>query len=329
MTTASSRALPQPSGLSTEAYLERLRWPDGVECPKCGAGEPAIRAEQPAKQWRCRACRGDFTVTTHTAMHGSKVGVSKWIAAARCADNRPAALVRDLEISAPAARRIAAALEVTGKPPGESRLMALLHQHHDPAQALRNRLPASFDPEDNPVADLSRGQRAVMAVLRHRIRGTALDQVADEAGLTDDHARRCLKSLSEMGFVRCDKTNVPWGYGSQTMPLWSLDLNEECITAMAYLPPQPEQLDHTCPDQVPPEFWSLFWNGSSAKDLRLPEDAFFVATTILDGPDPVAQTWALRCLPEDALQRCRTMRGYDTGEIAVRIDKALAQRVHG
>lgn len=326
--TAGSQALTLPSEGSDEAHLTRLRWPNGVECPKCGSSELSIRAKRAVAQWRCRACRGDFTVTTRTAMHGSKVGIAKWIAAALCVDIRPSALVRELGVSAPAARRISDALEMTGKPAGEGRLAALLHQHHDLVQALRDRLPATFDPQDNPVADLSRGQRAVMGVLRNRIRGTALDQVAAEAGLSEDHARRCLKSLAERGYTRCEEASVPWGYGSLKLPLWSLDLNEECVTAMAYLPPRPDKVDRSCPEQVPPEFWSLFWSGSSAKDLRLPEDAFFVATTLLDGPDPVARTWALRCLPEEALQRCRKMRGYDTGEIAARIDKALAQRAH-
>lgn len=326
--TAGAHGLPPRSERSDEAYLTKLRWPDAVVCPKCGSADLSIRTKRPVTQWRCRTCRGDFTVTTHTAMHGSKVGIAKWIAAAQRVDISPSALVRELGVSAPAARRISAALEMTGKPAGEDRLMALLHQHHDPAQALRDRLPATFDPDDNPVADLSRGQRAVMGVLRNRIRGTALDQVAAEAGLSEDHARRCLKSLAQRGYARCEEASVPWGYGSLKLPLWSLDLNEECITAMAYLPPRPEKTDHACPEQVPPEFWSLFWSGSSAKDLRLPEDAFFVATTLLDGPDPVARTWALRCLPKEALQRCRKMRGYDTGEFAARIDKALAQRVH-
>ena len=138
-----------------------------------------------------------------------------------------------------------------------------------------------------------------------------------------------MKSLAERGYVRSEQTSVPWGYGTRTLRMWSLTLNEECVTALAYLPLRPEKIDHTCPERVPPEFWSLFWNGSSAKDLRLPEDAFFVATTILDGPDPVARTWALRCLPEEALRKCRAMRGCNTGELAAQIDKALARRAHG
>ena len=262
-------------------------------------------------------------------MHRSRVGVSKWVKAAWLSDIRPAVLARELDVSAPAAQRMAAALEMTGQPPGEGRLKALVNQPSDPEAALRSRLPCTFDPDASPVAGLSRGQRAVMGVLRGRIRGTALSQVATEARLSEDHARRCLNALAEKGFARREDASVPWGYGSLKTVLWSLDLTEECVTALAYLPPRPRRDDDTCPERVPPEFWSLFWNGASAKDLRLPDDAFCVATSLLDGPDPVARTWALRCLPIDDLRRCRDMRGYDTGEIAARIDKAIAQRADG
>ena len=262
-------------------------------------------------------------------MHRSRVDVAKWVKAAWLSDFRPAVLARELDVSAPAARRIAAALEMTRQPPGEGRLKALMHQPSDPAEAIRSRLPCTFDADAGHVVGLSRGQRAVMGILRSRIRGITLSQVATEARLSEDHARRCLNALVDKGFARREHGSVPWGYGSLKTVLWSLELSEECITALAYLPPRPRQENDTCGERVPPEFWSLFWNGASAKDLRLPDNAFFVATTLLDGPDPVARTWALRCLPLDALRRCRDMRGYDTGEIAARIDKAINRRADG
>ena len=263
-------------------------------------------------------------------MHRSRVAAAKWVRAAWLSDLRPAVLARELNVSAPAARRMADALEMTRQPPGEGRLKALMHQPSEPAKALRSRLPCTFDPDTSPVAGLSRGQLTVLGILRGRIRGTTLSQVAAEARLSEDHARRCLNALVKRGFARKEEANLPWGYGSRRTVLWSLDLSEECVTALAYLPPPPPaQVDDTCAERVPPEFWSLFWNGASAKDLRLPDDAFFVATTLLDGPDPVARTWALRCLPVDALRRCRDMRGYNTGEIAASIDKAIARRADG
>ena len=325
---AATKALDSPpsGGDAAEEYVVGLRWPEGVICPKCGAAEPAARSKDSPLKWRCRSCRKDFSVTTGTAMHGSKIGVAEWLAAVWSSDIRPPTLAREIGLSAPASRRMSAALEMTEEPPGESRLAALLTQHHDPIEAMRSRLPATLRPEDNPVADLTRGQRAVMGVLRNRIRGTAIEQIADTAGLAEEHVRSCLAVLAQRGYARCEDTSIPWGYGSLTVPLWSLNLTEECVTALAYLPRRPKTRDHACPDRVPPEFWSLFWNGSSAKDLSLPDASFLVASTLLGGPDPIAHYWALRCLPVDALQKCRTMRGYNQGEMAADIDLAIAQR---
>ena len=259
-------------------------------------------------------------------MHGSKIGLARWLAATWSWDIRPPVLARRLGISAPASRRLSTALEMTERPPGESRLAALLTQHHDPTEAMRARLPATLDPADNPIADLTSGQRAVMAVLRNRIRGTAVEQVAETSGLTVEHATSCLETLAARGYARCEDTSVPWGYGSLVIPLWSLDLTEECVLALGFLPRQPEPIDYSCPKKVPAEFWWLFWSGSQGGDLTLPRDAFFVACTLLDGPDRAAREWALRCLPVESLRRCRGMRGYDVGPLASGIDAAIEER---
>lgn len=311
---------------SAEEYLVGFRWPAGVLCPKCGAADPSVRSQDPPLKWRCRSCRRDFTTTTDTAMHRSKIGLAKWLAAIWSWDTRPPVLARELGISAPTSRRIAAALEMTEQPPGEGRLAVLLTQHHDLTEAMRARLPATLQPEDNPIADLTSGQRTVMAVLRNRPRGAEAEQIASASGLTVEHTASCLEALSRRGYTCCKEASVAWGYGSLTVPLWSLDLNDECILALAFLPRRPDPVDRSLPEQIPPEFWWLFWSGSHAGDLRLPEDAFQVACTLLDGPDRAAREWALRCLPVEALQRCRGMRGYDIDPLASVIDAAILER---
>jgi transposase-like protein len=68
-------------------YLERMRWPDGPRCPKCGAEEPwTITRRTPSKNavrtlYRCRACKRQFTATVGTIFEDSKIPLSKWFAA--------------------------------------------------------------------------------------------------------------------------------------------------------------------------------------------------------------------------------------------------------
>jgi transposase-like protein len=68
-------------------YLERMRWPDGPRCPKCGAEEPwKIERKTPSKNavrtlYRCRACKRQFTATVGTIFEDSKIPLSKWFAA--------------------------------------------------------------------------------------------------------------------------------------------------------------------------------------------------------------------------------------------------------
>ena len=68
-------------------YLATQRWPDGIECPRCGAAEP-YRIERRTKSknkvrmlWKCRACKRQFTETVGTVFEGTKIPIRKWLAA--------------------------------------------------------------------------------------------------------------------------------------------------------------------------------------------------------------------------------------------------------
>ena len=75
------------------ALLERLRWPDGVVCPHCGAAAAAFRlrptrgacAHVRAGVWKCGACRKQFTVTVGTIFGHSRLPLRKWLQAIRLA----------------------------------------------------------------------------------------------------------------------------------------------------------------------------------------------------------------------------------------------------
>ncbi len=60
-------------------YLEHLRWPEGVECPKCGSR--SISRISTRKQFDCNSCRNRFSVLAGTIFQDSKLPLWKWFAA--------------------------------------------------------------------------------------------------------------------------------------------------------------------------------------------------------------------------------------------------------
>lgn len=61
---------------SCRAYLEGLRWPDGVICPRCESG--SISRIRERNQFDCNACRYRFSVTAGTIFHDSHLPLWKW-----------------------------------------------------------------------------------------------------------------------------------------------------------------------------------------------------------------------------------------------------------
>ncbi len=62
------------------AYLEGLRWPDGVRCPRCKADK--ISRISTRDQFDCDSCRYQFSVTAGTIFADSHLPLWKWFAAA-------------------------------------------------------------------------------------------------------------------------------------------------------------------------------------------------------------------------------------------------------
>ncbi|MGB7652606.1 MAG: IS1595 family transposase [Acidimicrobiales bacterium] len=74
-------------------YLESLRWPEKPVCPHCGVMndhyylEPengysrttTRGSESERRVWKCKDCRKQFSATTGTVFHGSKVPLRTWL----------------------------------------------------------------------------------------------------------------------------------------------------------------------------------------------------------------------------------------------------------
>jgi len=61
------------------AYLEVLRWPDGVRCPDCGS--KSISRIKTRNQYDCNGCRSRFSVKSGTVFHDSHLPLWKWFLA--------------------------------------------------------------------------------------------------------------------------------------------------------------------------------------------------------------------------------------------------------
>ena len=62
------------------ALLADLRWPGGVECPRCSEKSRLLWLVSRSK-WHCYACRYQFSVTAGTLFHSSHLPVWKWFVA--------------------------------------------------------------------------------------------------------------------------------------------------------------------------------------------------------------------------------------------------------
>lgn len=62
-------------------YLEDLRWPNGVHCPRCG--DMSVSKIEKRNQWECneKSCRYQFSVTAGTVFHDSHLPLWKWFLA--------------------------------------------------------------------------------------------------------------------------------------------------------------------------------------------------------------------------------------------------------
>lgn len=72
---------------AARAHLEKLLWPEGPICPRCGIMGDRIKKMEGkslrAGVYNCRDCRKPFSVTVGTVMERSHIPLSKWVLAAQ------------------------------------------------------------------------------------------------------------------------------------------------------------------------------------------------------------------------------------------------------
>ncbi|HYX26088.1 MAG TPA: IS1595 family transposase, partial [Thermoanaerobaculia bacterium] len=61
------------------AFVAKLRWPNGVTCPRCDAGDPSFLSTR--KIWKCKGCKKQFSAKVGTIFEDSPLGLDKWLPA--------------------------------------------------------------------------------------------------------------------------------------------------------------------------------------------------------------------------------------------------------
>lgn len=62
-----------------ERYLENVRWPDGVACPRCGVS--TVSRIDTVKKFECSQCRYQFSAKAGTVFHKTYIPLTKWFIA--------------------------------------------------------------------------------------------------------------------------------------------------------------------------------------------------------------------------------------------------------
>ena len=60
-------------------FMVKMRWPNGVICPACEAGNPIFLKTR--RLWKCRDCKRQFSVKLGTVFEDSPLGLDKWLPA--------------------------------------------------------------------------------------------------------------------------------------------------------------------------------------------------------------------------------------------------------
>ncbi len=94
-----------PTKEAAVAHLEKVRWPDGPHCPKCGADTVARKVEAgQADRLQCWSCERSFSATAGTIFHNSHVDLRRWFLLIMLMNAKKVSVMqaaRDLEMRRP------------------------------------------------------------------------------------------------------------------------------------------------------------------------------------------------------------------------------------
>jgi transposase-like protein len=72
-----------PDETACRQFFENARWPKGRICPHCGHHVSYVihASHRKSPCYQCKLCKRQFTVTTKTVLHSTKLKLWKWVQA--------------------------------------------------------------------------------------------------------------------------------------------------------------------------------------------------------------------------------------------------------
>jgi transposase-like protein len=72
-----------PDETACRQFFETARWPNGRICPHCGHHVSYVihASHRKSPCYQCKSCKRQFTVTTKTVLHSTKLKLWKWVQA--------------------------------------------------------------------------------------------------------------------------------------------------------------------------------------------------------------------------------------------------------
>lgn len=186
----------------------------------------------------------------------------------------------------------------------------------DRAQFEQIRRSLGYVPD---VPGLNRENLLALAALARRPFGVRSARVlAESAGISPTTASRVLKELTNQGLV--ERTEPMLAEGSaRNAVVYALNRHNprwhelaEAVTSVD-LPRRAGAKHVSPPKRVPPRLGHHFWNATPG-NLRLPEQADFVAARLLRTNDPEAVAWAALNLPSESIRKVAELRGLSERE---------------
>ena len=267
-------------------HIADRRWPDGVRCPKCDSIDVAVRGARPERRWPQWRCRS-------------------------CRRDFTVLTATEWSRTRLSPRAVLAAAD-NAKPddakPGV--------EHSEASRRMRRVVET----------ELSAGTRKVASAMRARPLGATTAKIAELADMSTPQTRRALRDLSRRGWAAEHRGTVKDGHRLAPTALWALTYTSECIEALRHLPQHPAPMPAGTPDIVPPEFWHLFWSGTSGPELRISTDGTRIAGALIGSNDLSAEAWALRTLPLPVLEELRDARGFGSDDTASLIAYTIRHR---